>query len=149
MAAAVALSSFGLGACDDLDDATDDADDEPVTQEAYDDEAARLCERFVGDVVDIAAEMNGSESDAERISLLRAEFVPNLRAIVQSLETFGYPPDQAATYSQAEAVALNRLDEIEDEAPELVDRMMAGTLLPEEDPFVRLEEALVALDVPC
>ena len=75
--------------------------------------------------------------------------MPNTRSIVNSLDTFGYPPAQAARYNQAEAVALNALDEIEDDAPELVDRLMAGTLLDEESPFVDLQEALAALDVPC
>ena len=143
MAAAVVLASVALGACDDGDD------DEVVTQEAYDQEATSLCDRFGADLTDAASAVSSRASDAERVSLLRAELVPNARSIVQSLESFGYPPAESARYNQAEAVALNALDEIEEDAPELVDRLMAGSLLDEESPFVDLREALSALDVPC
>lgn len=145
MAAAVALGSMVLGACDDLED----DDEEPVTQETFDEEAASLCGRFGAEIDDVTGRLRQSQPDADRISFLRAEFVPSVRSIVQSLETFGYPPAQSARYNQAEAVALNALDEIEDDAPELVDRLVNGTLLPEESPFVDLEEALRALDIPC
>lgn len=139
---ALAVASLALGACDE--------DDPPVvSQSAYDDEAAVLCAEFADDVIDPEPGVTDAGPDADRIDYLRSDFVPALRSIVQSLETFGYPADKAPTYGRASAVALNNLAQIEDDAPELVDRLAAETMTDDENPFVRLDEALVALDVPC
>jgi len=145
MLAVLAVGPFGLAACGDADD------EEPVTQAAYDDEAARLCDT-IGDgepVVMAADALPTASSDADRVSFLLAELVPEARSIVRSLRTFGYPPEQRAVYSNATARALSAINRIESNAPAYVDLIQGGNLLPDEDPLVDLVAAYADLDVPC
>lgn len=145
MLAVLASGSFVLAACADSDD------EEPITQAAYDGEAARLCET-IGDGQPVVMPSNAlpaASSDADRVSFLLAELVPEARSIVRSLRTFGYPPEQEALYGNAEARALSAIDRIESNAPAYVDLIQGGTLLPEEDPLVDLVAAYADLDIPC
>lgn len=145
MLAVLALGAFGLAACDE------DDEEEPVTQAAYDEEAARLCDT-IGDgepVVMGSDALPAASNDADRVSFLLAELVPEARSIVRSLRTFGYPPDKQGIYGNAEGRALSAVDEIENNAPAYVDLIQGGNLLPDEDPLVDLVAAFADLDIPC
>ena len=145
MSVVLAVGPFGLAACDDTDD------EEPITQAAYDEEAARLCERFGdGEPVVMASDaLPSASSDADRVSFLLAELVPEARSIVRSLRTFGVPPEQQALYGNAAARALSAINVIESNAPAYVDLIQGGNLLADEDPLVDLVAAYADLDIPC
>ena len=142
-ASILAFGALGLAACGE-----DEPD--PVSQEAYDDEAQRLCERHGGEVLlEFDALVENPSSDAADASFLVADYVPRARAIVRSLDGFGYPVENAAEYNAAVGQALEALDDIEEDAIGLIDRYKEGLLLDEENPFLDVDEAFVALDIPC
>ena len=141
MSALVALASLGLGGCDE--------EPETVSQDAYDEEAQRLCERH-GDVLISVEELEARPvSDAAKASFLSGELVPAVRAIVRSLDGFGYPPAKAAEYGNAAVEAFAATTEMNDDAIGLLDRRRQGLIVESDDPFAELSAALAAMDIPC
>jgi hypothetical protein len=142
MCVLVAVGSVGLAACSD-------DDPEVVTQEAYDQEAIRLCERR-GEALLTIEELEARPlSDAARAAFLAGELVPAGRAIVRSLDDFGYPADNAAQYANAAVVAIEALDSLQADAIGLLDRRRAGLIVASDDPFTELAQAIEAMDIPC
>lgn len=141
MTVLVAVGSLGLGACSD--------EPEVVDQEAYDDEAARLCERHGEELLTIEELEARPLSDAARAAFLAGELVPAARAIVRSLDDFGYPAAKAAEYRNAASVAIEALDDLQADAIGLLDRRRAGLIVDTDDPFTDLAEAVAAMDIPC
>lgn len=141
MAVLVATGSLGLVACSD--------EPEVVTQEAYDAEAIRLCERHGEELLTIEELEARPLSDAARAAFLAGELVPAARAIVRSLDDFGYPADKAAQYANAAAVAIESLDDLQADAIGLLDRRRAGLIVASDDPFTDLAQAIEAMDIPC
>jgi hypothetical protein len=137
------LAALALGACGD-----DEAD--PVSQAAYDETAAELCERQGGEQFQsLAAFRTTARSDAEQVALFRSEFVPRVRAIVRGINAAGYPPDREADYRAALGSAMSAAQEIEDDTYELIDRQRRGALPDDENPFLRIDAAFADADVPC
>lgn len=137
------LAALGLGACSD--------DETPVvSQDDYDDAAQELCTRQDTARYDEAIDFTTSTlSDAERVALIRAEFVPRNRAIVLGLESTGFPSAQAGEYRSALSGTLVALQEIEDDSYVLIDRLRRGDLPADENPFLRVDEGFLAADIPC
>jgi len=137
----VAVGSLGLVACSDEPDV--------VSQEAYDEEAIRLCERRGEELLSIEELEARPLSDAARAAFLAGELVPAARAVVRSLDDFGYPAANAAEYSNGAAVAIAALDDLQADAIGLLDRRRAGLIVASDDPFTNLSQALAAMDIPC
>ena len=139
MLAAVTVAA--LGAC---------ADEAPVvSQEEYDAEAIRLCERHGSELLTIEELEAQPISDAARAAFLAGELVPAARAIVRSLEGFGYPADKAAEYANAAFVTFEALDELQANAIGQIDRRRAGLIIARDDPFADLAAGIDAMDIPC
>lgn len=137
------VAVLGLSACGE-----DDAD--PVSVRQYRAKAEELCNQHATRVLEENRDIEANPaSDAEVAAFLRAEFVPRMRAIVLSLDAFGYPAENAADYADATNRALPALQEIQDDTYLLIDKLRRGDLADEDDPFVTLEAAMVDLDVPC
>jgi hypothetical protein len=142
-ASVLVFGALGLTACGD-----DEPD--PVSQQAYDDEAERLCERHGGEVlVEADALAENPSSEAADASFLVADYVPRARAIVRSLDGFGFPVENAAEYTVAVDDALDALHDIEEDPIGLIARHREGLLLDEENPFLDVDAAFIALDIPC
>lgn len=142
MAVLVAVGSMGLAAC---------GDDGPgvVSQDAYDAEAIRLCERHGDELLTIEELEARPLSDAARAAFLAGELVPAARAIIRSLDAFGYPATNAAEYHAAAVVAFEALDDLQADAIGLLDRRREGLIVETDDPFTDLEQAVAAMDIPC
>jgi hypothetical protein len=141
MAAVVALAALGLAGCDD--------GPKVVTQNEYDAEAIRLCDRRGEQLISIEELESRPLSDAAKAAFLSGEMVPAARAIVRSLDAFGYPEANAAEYSQAANDAFEALADLEVNAIALLDRRRQGLIVESEDPFADLAVALAAMDIPC
>lgn len=134
---------------------TSSCSDDPVpvaTQDAYDETAVRLCERNGGEVLaDASNLLDVGNSDAQIISFIRTEYVPNIRAIVRGLNRNGFPADKAATYAPALSQVLEAVSEIddEDEAYRLLDRLRGGTLEDEDNPLLRVQASMEEADIDC
>ena len=141
MSALVAIASLSLGGCDEEADT--------VSQDAYDEEAQRLCERH-GEALITVEELEARPvSDAAKASFLSGELVPAARAIVRSLDGFGYPPAKEAEYGRAAVRAFDATTEMSDDAIGLLDRRRQGLIVESDDPFADLAAALTAMDIPC
>jgi hypothetical protein len=143
---AAVFAVAALGACSDDEGGT------PASQEAYDETAAELCERY-GDTVLIDANtlLAMGESDAAIVSFLRTEYVPNLRAIVRSLNRVGFPAENAAAYSEGLTEVLEALTETDDEveAYALVDRLRQNAIDSEENPIAKVNAGMDQADIAC
>lgn len=136
------LSLLGLAACSD--------ESPTVTQAAYDEEAQSLCDEHGGDIIVTADELVARPvSDAAKASFLVADFVPNARAIIRSLDGFGAPEANRVQYHNASVAALDALREIEVDAIDLIDRLNADLVIDSENPFIDLQTAFTDLDIPC
>jgi hypothetical protein len=141
LSALVAVASLALGGCSE--------DAEAVTQDAYDAEAERLCERHGEALISIDELDARPDSDAAKAAFLAGELVPAARSVVRSLDGFGYPPAKAAEYGNAAVAAFEALAEMQEDAIGLLDRRRAGLIVEGEDPFADLTAALAAMDIPC
>lgn len=139
--ALVAVAALALGGCSDGPNV--------VSQDAYDDEAIRLCERHGEALISIDELEARPVSDAAKAAFLAGELVPAARAIVRSLDGFGYPAANASEYSNAAVDAFEALADLQEDAIGLLDRRRAGLIVEEEDPFADLAAALAAMDIPC
>jgi hypothetical protein len=148
MAVGTALLALGgLGACSD-----DDGGSGTVSQEAWDEEAAALCERYGDNVlIDANTLLALGDSDAAIVSFLRTEYVPNLRAIVRGLNSNGFPADQAAAYRDGLTEVLEALTETDDEveAYALVDRLRQNAIDSTENPLTKVNAGMEKADVVC
>jgi hypothetical protein len=135
------IGSMGLVACSD--------EPEVVSQQQYDDEAARLCERLGAELVPVEAIEARPASDAAKAAFLAGEMVPAARAIVRSLDGFGYPASKAVAYSGAAVDAFEALAALQADAIRLLDLRRQGLLVADDDPFADLDEALSTMDIPC
>ena len=130
------------------------SDDPPevASQDEYDEAAADLCARHGGEVLIEAANLLvAGTSDAQIVSFLRTEYVPNIRAIVRGLSRNGFPVEKASEYTGALTSvqeALNEVDE-EDEAYSLVDRLRRGMVVDDENPITIVHEGMETADVDC
>jgi hypothetical protein len=141
VAVLAAIGSTVLSACSDDAPAT-------VTQEAYDAEAVRLCERRGEELLTIEELEARPLSDAARAAFLSGELVPAARAIVRSLDDFGYPEANAVQYGNAAVAAIEALDELQVDAIGLLDRRREGLIVASDDPFAQLAGAITAMDIP-
>jgi hypothetical protein len=136
------VSLGGASAC------SEDADTEPpLTASAYQEEVADACE-----LIDRSLVIDGADgdSDAEWVSILRTDTVPEIRSLIRRLNRLGFPPERAQQYSEAYSDALVALSEVDDEqeAYQYLDRSRRG-FGPGEDYLTAVREAFVAADVPC
>ena len=124
-------------------------DPEPVSVRQYRAKAEELCAQHGTVINEERGDIAGQTSDAEVAAFYRAEFVPRVRAIVQSLDAFGYPAEDAATYADASSRAFPALQEIQDDTYLIIDKLRRGELEDDDNPLVDLRRALTDLDVPC
>lgn len=141
MSALVSVGALAAGGCSDEPDT--------VSQDEYEEEASRLCERHGEELISIDELEARPVSDAAKAAFLAGELVPAARAIVRSLDGFGYPAADAAEYSAAATEAFEALAELQNDAIGLLDRRRAGLLIEGEDPFADLAAAMAAMDIPC
>jgi hypothetical protein len=132
----------GLGAC------SEDAEVEPpLTASAYQDEVADACA-----LIDRSLTIDGStaDSDAEWVSDLRTDTIPEIRSLIRRLNRLGFPPERAEQYRQAYSDVLVALSEVDDEreAYQYLDRSRRG-FGPGEDYLTAVREAFIEADVPC
>ncbi len=137
------VAALGLSACGE-----DDVDQISVRQ--YRDKVEELCAQHATVINEENSDIQANPaSDAEVAAFLRAEFVPRTRAIVQSLEAFGFPAEDAAGYADAASRAFPALQEIQDDTYLLIDKLRRGDLDDEDNPFLDLDAAMTDLDVTC
>jgi hypothetical protein len=123
-----------------------------VSQDEYDTTAQELCERHGGEVLAEASNLLGAgSSDAQIVSFLRTEYVPQVRAIVLGLDRNGYPAEKAGDYTQGLNQVLEALSEVEeeDDAYHLLDGLRHGTVEEDENPIVQVQEGMEQADVDC
>ena len=141
VAALVGIASLAVGGCSDEPDV--------VSQDDYDEEAIRLCERHGEQLISVEELEARPASDAAKAAFLAGELVPAARAIIRSLDGFGYPAANAAEYGNAAVDAFEALADLQDDAIGLLDRRRAGLIVEDDDPFADLAAALAAMDIPC
>lgn len=143
MSALTVAALLGVGAC---------SDDEPevISQGDYEANAQQLCDRQAdGTFLSLADFKITARSDAEQVALLRAEFVPRVRAIVRGINSGGYPAEHRTEYVGALNQVMTAAQEIEDDTYELIDRQRRGALPDDENPFVTIDQGFATADVPC
>jgi hypothetical protein len=144
VAAVLALSATTGAACgDDGEDATGTA-----SQEAWDAEAARLCEQH-GSVIARAYNETVPDSDAEEAAFYTTDFVPRTRALIRGLADLGLPAEREEQYRTALNDALDALGQIEADPFGYIDERHAQETPPEEDLLNRIRAGLTAADIPC
>lgn len=138
---ALAAIGGGLAACSDEEDpvATDDEYAEAVTA---------LCDRQMTPLLAEWDELRARDfSDAELAAFYTSEQVPRIRSILRGARNGGLPPDQVV--HQAINDGAVALQEIEDDAPGLIDQRRDGTFLEGENPWINLNAALAAARIDC
>lgn len=94
IAATVLIVSFGAGACSDDDDGQ--AADEVVTEDDYTHAVEQICAqhgpRLEAEVADVD---NDGASDADIVAFYRVDYIPRVRASLQTLVQRGLPTERA------------------------------------------------------
>ena len=131
----------GLAACGE--------EETPVaTESEYLESVVALCDRQMTPLLEEWDELRaGTFSDAELAAFYTSEQVPRIRSILRGAQNSGLPP--VAEVHQGISDAAVALQEIEDDAPGLIDRRRDGTFLEDENPWINLNAALDAAGITC
>jgi hypothetical protein len=131
----------GLAACSEEEDPV-------VSDSEYAESVIALCDRQMTPLLEEWDELRARDfSDAELAAFYTSEQVPRIRSILRGAQNGGLPPDQEVHQAISDGAAA--LQEIEDDAPGLIDQRRDGTFLEGENPWINLNAALVAGRMDC